>query len=47
MTYSVKVQFSQYTSIDVSGDNISTVVKLVNAITRKFFPGIPGAKREI
>ncbi len=44
MPYSVKVNFCENMSIDVSGDNIETVVRLLNEITRKFFSSNPAAK---
>ena len=44
MVYSVTVAFSQSNSITISGDNIETVVKLLNSVTRKFFSVDPAAK---
>lgn len=47
MVYSVKAQISQFCSIEVSGDDVATVVRLLNEATRKFFPMFPAAKIEI
>ena len=47
MPYSVKVNFGQNSSIEVSGDDIAAVVQLLNESTRKFFPTLPAAKIEI
>jgi len=34
-------------SIDVSGDELALVVKLLNETTKKFFPASPASKIEI
>ena len=47
MGYSVKAHFGPDMSIEVFGDEIGTVVKLLNATTRKFFPILPASKIEI
>jgi hypothetical protein len=47
MTYSVKVEIAPNMSIEVSGDEVSTVVKLLNETTKKFFPSSPASKIEI
>ncbi|MBC8502089.1 MAG: hypothetical protein H8D35_03050 [Nitrosopumilus sp.] len=47
MGYAVKVQFAKDASIEVSGDDIVTVIRLLNESTRKFFPIHPGSKVEI
>ena len=47
MPYSVKVNFGQNLSVEVFGDEITEVVKLLNESTRKFFPTLPAAKTEI
>ena len=47
MPYSVKANFGQNLSIEVSGDDIAAVVQLLNESTRKFFPTLPAAKIEI
>lgn len=47
MVYSVKAQISQFSSIEVSGDDIVIVVELLNDVTRKFFPMFPASKIEI
>jgi len=47
MGYSVKVQFPLNNAVEVSGDDVATVVTLVNAVTKKFFSGTPAAKIEI
>jgi len=47
MGYSVKVQIAQNMSIEVSGDDVVTVIRLLNATTRKFFHGSPASKIEI
>ena len=47
MTYTVKVQIRDMASLEVSGDDIPYVVKLVNEMTRKFFPHLPASKIEI
>jgi len=47
MGYSVKVQIAPNMSIDVSGDEVSTVVKLLNETTKKFFPASPASKIQI
>jgi hypothetical protein len=38
MVYSVKVDIAPNMSIDVSGDELALVVKLLNETTKKFFP---------
>jgi len=45
--YSVKAQITQYCSIEVSGDDLASVVQLLNESTRKFFPALPASKIEI
>jgi len=47
MGYTVKVQFPMNNVIEVSGDDVATVVELVNAATKKFFGSTPAAKIEI
>ncbi len=47
MGYSVKVRFAQSDSIEVSGDDIAMVVRLLNAATVKFFSTNPSAKIQI
>jgi len=47
MGYSVKAQIAQHSSIEVSGDDVATVVRLLNEVTRKFFPIFPASKIEI
>lgn len=47
MTYSVKVSISENMGIEVSGDDLAYVVKLLNEATRKFFPSFPGSKVDI
>ena len=47
MGYSVKAQIGQFTSIEVSGDDVAVVVKLLNEATRKFFPISTASKIEI
>ena len=47
MGYSVKAQIAQNMSIEVSGDEIQMVVKLLNEGTKKFFPSTSAAKIEI
>ena len=47
MGYSVKAQIAQNMSIEISGDEVSVVVRLLNESTRKFFPTHPGSKIEI
>ena len=38
MGYSVKVKFPLDNSLEVSGDDVTTIMVLVNALTKKFFP---------
>ena len=47
MPYSVKANFGQNLSLEVSGDDIAVVAALLNESARKFFPNIPAAKIEI
>jgi hypothetical protein len=47
MPYSVKVNFSQNLSIEVFGDEIAIVTKLLNETTKKFFPSLESSKIEI
>ena len=47
MGYSVKVEIAPNMSIEVSGEVVSTVVKLLNEATKKFFPASPASKIEI
>ena len=47
MGYSVKVEIAPNMSIDVSGDELTLVVKLLNETTRKFFPASPSSKIQI
>ncbi len=47
MGYSVKAEIGQNMSIEVSGDEIALVVKLLNETTRKFFSTLPASKIEI
>ncbi len=47
MGYFVKAQFAQNMSIEVSGDDVAIVIKLLNEITKKFFPSSPASKIEI
>jgi hypothetical protein len=47
MGYFVKVQFAQNMSIEVSADEVVTVVQLLNETTKKFFPSSPASKIEI
>ena len=47
MSYSISVQSDSFGSLQVSGDNIETVVSLVNALTSKFFSTHPAAKIKI
>lgn len=47
MGYSIKAQIAQNMSIEVSGEDVATVVKLLNETTRKFFPSSPASKIEI
>ena len=47
MGYFVKAQFAQNMSIEVSGDDVAIVIRLLNETTRKFFPIHPGSKIEI
>jgi len=47
MGYSVKVQFPMNNAVEVSGDDVATVVNLLNEVTKKFFGGLPAAKIEI
>jgi hypothetical protein len=47
MGYSVKVEIAPNMSIDVSGDELGLVVKLLNETTKKFFPMSPASKTEI
>ncbi len=47
MGYFVKAQFAQNMSIEVSGDDVTIVIKLLNETTRKFFPASPASKIEI
>ncbi len=47
MTYTVKVQLHQNANLEVSGEDITFVVKLLNEATRKFFHSTPAAKIEI
>jgi len=47
MLYAIKVQIVQQMSIEVSGDELEYVVKLLNEGTRKFFPSTSAAKIEI
>ena len=47
MTYTVKVKINDFASLEVSGNDIPYVVKLVNEMTRKFFHHLPASKIEI
>ena len=47
MPYAIKVQITQQMSIEVSGDELEYVVKLLNEGTKKFFPSTSAAKIEI
>tara|TARA_R110002051_G_scaffold271392_2_gene331768 strand:- start:2421 stop:2564 length:144 start_codon:yes stop_codon:yes gene_type:complete len=47
MPYAIKVQIAQQMSIEVSGDELELVVRLLNEGTRKFFPTIAASKIEI
>ena len=47
MPYSVKANFGQNLSLEVSGDDIAVVAALLNESARKFFPTLPAAKIEI
>jgi len=47
MGYSVKVKFPSDNVLEVSGDNVETVVVLVNAMTKKFFPNSHATDFEI
>jgi len=47
MLYAIKVQIVQQMSIEVSGDELEYVVKLLNEGTKKFFPSTSAAKIEI
>jgi hypothetical protein len=47
MGYSVKVQFPLNNSLEVSGEDVATIVRLVNELTRKFFPTGYASKVEI
>ena len=47
MGYSVKVQFPLNNSLEVSGEDVATIVRLLNEVTRKFFPGNHSSKIEI
>jgi len=47
MGYTIKVQLMKDATIEVSGDDIPTVVKLLNAVTKKFYGNTPAAKIEI
>jgi len=47
MGYSIKVHFPQDNVLEVSGDNVETVVVLVNALTKKFFPSSHATDIEI
>jgi len=47
MAYAIKVQIAQQMSIEVSGDELELVVRLLNEGTRKFFPSTSAAKIEI
>ena len=47
MGYFVKSQFAQNMSIEVSGDDVITVIRLLNETTKKFFPSSPASKIEI
>ena len=47
MGYTIKVQLMKDATIEVSGDYIPTVVKLLNAVTKKFYGNTPAAKIEI
>ena len=47
MTYTVKVQINEFAKLEVSGDDIPYVVKLVNEMTRKFFSHLPASKIDI
>ena len=38
MGYSIKVKFPLDNTLEVSGDDFSTVIVMVNALTKKFFP---------
>jgi len=38
MGYSVKVKFPTDNSLEVSGDDVTTIVVLINALTKKFYP---------
>ena len=47
MGYSVKVKFPLDNSLEVSGDDVTTVIVLVNALTKKFFSNTPAIDVEI
>ncbi len=47
MGYAVKAHIAQNMSIEVSGDDVSIVIRLLNEATRKFFPASPASKIEI
>ena len=47
MPYSVKVNFGQNLSLEVTGDDVAVVAQLLNESTKKFFPSIPVSKIEI
>jgi len=47
MGYFVKAQIAQNMSIEVSGDDVAIVIRLLNDVTRKFFPLSPASKIEI
>mgnify|MGYP006447929397 CR=1 FL=1 len=47
MVYSVKVQIAPNMSIEVSGEAVATVVRLLNETTKKFFPASPASKIDI
>ena len=47
MGYTIKVQLMPGAIIEVSGDDVPTVVKLLNAVTKKFYGNTPAAKIEI
>ena len=47
MPYSVKANFGQNLSLEVSGDDIAVVAALLNESTKKFFPTLPASKIDI
>ncbi|WP_156416033.1 hypothetical protein [Nitrosopumilus sp. Nsub] len=47
MAYAIKVQIAQQISIEVSGNEIAMVVKLLNEGTKKFLSSTGAARIEI